>query len=175
MKTFKTGATMSRPALVLAFVLTASPLTAQGFHAGPLLMVVREPGYYGTDPEWAATIGVTLQGLERDANRRIDVRYVVCCDVPMLQMSVLYAKMFNEDAYGTVGPAANYVYADGRHWGLLGAEAGLGVEMRRSETRVIALEFGYSIIFPFAFDSWYGFDDSDTVHGLTVRLIYRRS
>lgn len=74
-----------------------------------------------------------------------------------------------------MGPAASYVYADGRHVGLLGAEAGLGVEMRRSETRVIALEFGYSFIFPFAFDSWYGFEESETVHGLTVRLIYRRS
>ena len=174
MKTFKTRATMSRPALVLAFVFTASPLTAQGFHAGPLLLMVREAGYR-TDPEWAAAVGVTFQGLGRDANRRIDVRCVVCCDVPMFQMSVLYAKMFNEDAYGTVGPAASYAYAYGQHWGLLGAEAGLGVEMRRSETRVIALEFGYSIIFPFVFDSWYGIEESDTVHGLTIRLIYRRS
>ena len=103
------------------------------------------------------------------------MRYVVCCEIPRLQMSVLYAKMFNEDAYGTLGPAASYVYFDGQHVGLLGAEAALGVEMRRSETRVIALEFGYSFIFPFAFDSWYGFEDSDTVHGLSVRLIYRRS
>ena len=167
---------MSRPALVLAFVFTASPLTAQGFHAGPLLRLVRWPGYTTiTQTEWAAAVGLTFQGLERDANRRIDVRYVVCCDVPRLQMSVLYAKMFNEDAYGTLGPAASYVYFDGQHVGLLGAEAALGVEMRRSETRVIALEFGYSFIFPFAFDSWYGFDESDTVHGLTVRLIYRRS
>ena len=174
MKTFKTGATMSRPALVLAFVLTASPLTAQGFHAGPLLMVAREASYFGTDTEWATTVGVTLQGLDRDANHRIDVRYIVCCAHPMLQMSVLYAKMFNEDAYGTVGPAASYSFADGQHLGLLGAEAGVGVETGRSETRVVALEFGYSIIFPFVYDSWYGFEESETVHGLTVRLIYRR-
>ena len=94
---------------------------------------------------------------------------------PCSMVSVLYAKMFNEDAYGTVGPAASYSFADGQHLGLLGAEAGLGVEMRRSETRVIALEFRYSIIFPFAYDSWYGFEESETVHGLTVGLIYRRS
>ncbi len=167
MKTFKTGATMSRPALVLASVFAASPVTAQGFHAGPLLMLVREPDYYRTHTEWAAAVGVTFQGLERGANRRIDVRYIVCCYVPMLQISVLYAKMFNEDAYGTVGPAASYVYADGQHVGLLGAEAGLGVEMRRAETRVIALEFGYNFILRFAFE------ESETVHGLTVRLIYR--
>jgi hypothetical protein len=166
---------MSRPALVLAFALTASPLSAQGFHAGRLLRFVRWPDYTTFHTEWAAAVGVTFQGLERDANRRVDVRYVVCCDAPLLQMSVLYAKMFNEDAYGTVGPAASYTFHDDQHVGLLGVEAGLGVEMRRSETRVIALEFGYNFNFPFAFDNWYGFRENETVHGLTVRLIYRRS
>ena len=163
-----------RLAVVLALALIASPLSAQSFNIGPLLILVPEPGY-STDTEWAAAFGLTFQGLERDANRRIDVRFIVCCGVPMLQTSVLYAKMFNEDAYGTVGPAVIYSYAEGAHLGMLGAEAGLGVEMRRSEARVIALEFGYSIILPHIYDSWYGIEEIDTLHGLTIRLVVRRS
>lgn len=160
---------MSRLPLVLAFVFTASPLTAQSLYAGPVL--VWDDLHYGAD--WGAAFGVTFQGLERDANRRIDVRFVACCYVPMLQMSVLYAKMFNEDAYGTVGPAATYVYADGAHWAILGAEASIGVELHRSETRVMALEFGYGITLPFVYDSWYGFEEIDSLNTLSMRLIYR--
>ena len=86
---------MSRLALALTFVFTASPLAAQGPYVGPVL--VWDNLHYGE--YWGAALGGTFQGLERDADRRIDVRFVACCGVPMLQMSVLYAKMFNVDAW----------------------------------------------------------------------------
>lgn len=161
-------------ATVLAFVFTASPLGAQGFQAGGFLKLVRWSGYTTFHTEWASAVGMTLQGLEMDANRRIDVCYLICCDIGRLQISALYARMFNEDAYGSVGPSVSYLHYDGAHGWLMGVEAGAGVELHRSEARVIASEFGYSFTFPYILDSQFGFENSDTVHGLAVRLIYRR-
>ena len=158
---------MKRIALILACTLTASPAAAQGgLYAGP---VVLWDSYEGI---WGGTAGVMFQGLE--ANRRVDVRIHFCCQVLALQPSVQYAAMFNETVYGTVGPAFIAAFAEGESFLMLGLTGALGAELRRSETLVVALELGMDTILPYYYSSDYGFDHSEFLHSLSMRLVYRR-
>ena len=156
-------------AAVVGATLTTLPLSAQGvgWHGG--VVVAKESGQQTVGFGFFGGVSGDFQvlGDGRD-NIRTGVFYVQkgaaadgpfsdtrsgCCVLHYVEVPVLYKFRLDEISYALVGPAASYLFSlrdsgtAGRRLDL-GAVAGLGIEVRRSESLAIMFEvaFNYGLL-----------------------------
>ena len=156
-------------AVVVGAALATLPLSAQGvgWHGG--FVVAKESGQQTIGFGFFGGVSGDFRvlGDERD-NIRTGVFYVQkgaapdgpfsgtrsdCCILHYVEVPVLYKFRLDEISYALVGPAASYLFslwdsgAAGRRLDL-GAVAGLGIEVRRSERLAVMFEaaFNYGLL-----------------------------